>query len=303
MRKDRPDIIFVTAPPFSVLIGGLVAKAILQKPLVSDFRDEWVGWLAGSAWSHDGNERRMSYAIERCMEHSVIMRSDIVTSASPGYIQGFKEKYGERAGRCVCITNGYDADDLKVITKHIKGHSKGPMNIVYMGTVFPKQNSLKYFLDGINNIDLSKNINITIVGRITLDEESCYNEYKNLRITKLDYCPHEEAIAIAAQADMLLVTLSPVRGAEKIIPAKIFEYMALRKHIIAVIPAGSAGDILKRYSGSIIIDPLDKKAIARNVQELYARWVTKSLPAIEDDVVEHSRDSKAKELCALFNTL
>ena len=102
---------------------------------------------------------------------------------------------------------------------------------------------------------------------------------------------------------MLLVTLSPVRGAEKIIPAKIFEYMALRKHIIAVIPAGSAGDILKRYSGSIIIDPLDKKAIARNVQELYARWVTKSLPAIEDDVVEHSRDSKAKELCALFNTL
>lgn len=305
LRKKKPDLIFVTAPPFSSLIAGIFAKIILKRPLVSDFRDEWVGFLAGSFWSNLSGNKRISLFLEKLLERFVVKASDLIIVASPGYVDTFKLKYGRLVENKIhCITNGYDPSDFSFgpdRKKYADILDKDKFNIVYMGTVWPAV-SLKYFLDGAMKTESKELINLIVIGRITANEEPVIESYSNnLNIIKLGYCYHEKAVQIANRADALLVTLSPVEGTERIIPAKIFEYMAFRKPIIAIVPNGSAGDILKEYSGSLIIHPLDKENISIKCQELINKWQSKCLDTINDNIEKHTREMKTKTLCSVLD--
>ncbi len=304
LRKNAPDLIFVTAPPFSSLVAGVLTKLILKRPLIVDFRDEWVGWLDGSSWSELGTNSRVRAGIDRFLERVVVNFSDAVISASPGYAEAFRKKYPQAPGdKFTVITNGYDPEDFtrdkeegdckEVLPAH-------KLNIVYMGTVFPLT-SLKYFLDGLSGTEAKKGIALTVVGRITPEEERLVAAYPDLNIRKIGYLPHASALRLARNADALLLTLSPIKGSERIIPAKIFEYLALQKHILAVLPDGSAADILNGFSGCVTIDPGDTTRVSRACQGLFERWQSHTMEPVVNDVSTHSREKKTGDLCAVFN--
>ena len=80
-------------------------------------------------------------------------------------------------------------------------------------------------------------------------------------------------------------------------------FRSLRKHIIAITPESPACDILKEYSGAIIIDPLNKEKIIIECSRLIQKWKNKSLSNINDDIEKHSRMVKTKELCSLFERI
>lgn len=305
LRKERFDLIFVTAPPFSALVLGVLAKFMLGRPLVSDFRDEWVGFLAGSSWSGAGGGKRASYAIERFLERLVLKRSDAVIAASPGYIKSFSKKYGRIADKALCITNGYDPADFDFDDPEGDFQSilaKDKFNVVYMGTVWPAT-SLTYFLEGVKMMRSKDDINIIILGRITSQEEAAIDAFKGLNIRKLGYYHHEKAVKLASRADALLVTLSPIEGAERIIPGKIFECMAMRRRIIAVVPDGSTSEILEGYSGSTIVSPADAVRIAEKCQSLLEAWKKGGLKAVDDDLEKYTRDVKTRALCSVFDRI
>jgi hypothetical protein len=303
-RLDRPDLIFVTAPPFSSLVAGVLAKTILKRPLVSDFRDEWVGWLAGSSWTELGTNRRIRTRIERFLEHFVVRHSDAVVSASPGYVEPFKKKYSRiSASKFSAITNGYDAEDFASEASS-EGYDdlflETKFNVLYMGTVF-SLTSLKYFLEGVASAEARKDLNLVVVGRITSEEEEVLDSHADLSIKRLGYVPHAQAIQIARHADALLLTLSPIDGAEKIIPGKMFEYLALKKHVIAVMPLGVASAILGDFSGCMILEPTDRASIGHAYQSLSDKWRNHVLCSVENDVLAHSRQKKTEALCTLFD--
>lgn len=306
LRKNPPDLIFVTAPPFSTLVAGVLTKFVLNRPLVSDFRDEWVGWLGGSSWTSLGRNKRIRSKLEEFLERFVIGHSDAVVSASPGYVEAFKEKYPYiPSERFSSITNGYDPEDFESQMNkedYCGVFEEDKLNILYMGTVFPLT-SLKYFLKGIDEMDEKGNINLIVVGRITAEEEFVLDHFTNCIIKKLGYMPHKEAIQLAHHADALLLTLSPLRGAEKVIPAKIFEYMALRKNIIAILPEGSASDVIKGFSGCVTVHPLDKGLIANTCKALYGKWQSNTLEIGSNEISIHSRKKKTEALCSLFNNI
>ncbi|NOY49705.1 MAG: glycosyltransferase family 4 protein [Chlorobi bacterium] len=303
LRKKTIDLIFVTAPPFSSLVACVIIKYILEKPLVVDFRDEWVDFLAGASWSDRGKNKWISYPIERFMEKIVIKFSSSIVCASPGYVEGFKRKYPKYTRKFTTITNGYDRDDLgsiRIKENQKKIIKKDKFNIVYMGTVW-SATTLQYFFEGINEMESKKDVNIIIVGRIVPDEEYVVAAHKDLEITGLGYCDHKDALALASMADALLVTLSPFEGTDRIIPAKIFEYIALKKHIIAIVPNGSTTQILRQYSGSIIVNPAKKTEISNVCDDLVGKWKKGELLPIDEDVSIHSREAKTEALCKVFD--
>jgi hypothetical protein len=171
-----------------------------------------------------------------------------------------------------------------------------------MGTVFPLT-SLKYFLDGLVSTDTKKDLNLIVAGRIAAEEEDILNSYADLRIRKLGYVPHSDAVQLAYRADGLLLTLSPIKGAERIIPAKIFEYLAAQKHIIAVVPDGQASSILNGLSGCHTVNPKDKADISSVWQNLLQKWKSRTLESITNDCLVHSRKRKTEELCAAFGAI
>ncbi len=304
LRSDPPDAIFVTAPPFSTLVAGVFAKSILRRPLILDFRDEWVGWLDGSSWTNLGTRGKMKGKVERRLERFVVDHADAVVAASQGYVDAFARKYPRAPrGKFNVITNGYDPEDLKCMSRKedFAGTlSEHRFNVLYMGTVFPLT-SLRYFLDGVASARAKKDLNIVIAGRITPEEEKVLNSHGDLMIKRLGYMPHAQAIQLAYHADALLLTLSPLEGAERVIPAKMFEYMALGRNVIAILPEGTAAAILKGLSGCVILDPSDKMSIGQAYQSLFDKWRGHTLVPAVNDVSAHSREKKTEALCALFD--
>ncbi|MFH1005896.1 MAG: glycosyl transferase family 1, partial [Candidatus Latescibacterota bacterium] len=44
MKSRSIDVVFISAPPFSNLLVGVILKIITRKKWVADFRDEWTGF-------------------------------------------------------------------------------------------------------------------------------------------------------------------------------------------------------------------------------------------------------------------
>ena len=56
-------------------------------------------------------------------------------------------------------------------------------------------------------------------------------------------------------AGRLCLLLSDVPGAERVVPAKLFEYVAARRPILAVVPDGECSDILRSHPAALVVPP------------------------------------------------
>ena len=87
------------------------------------------------------------------------------------------------------------------------------------------------------------------------------------------YVPYKKSIQYQAQSDTLLITLGSEPGNEVIIHAKLFEYLAIRKPILALIPTeGEASKLIRETRSGIVVSPDDKDMICEEMYELYSRY-------------------------------
>ena len=77
------------------------------------------------------------------------------------------------------------------------------------------------------------------------------------RLQTREYVSHADAIALMRSADALCVLLSDLPGASRVVPAKIFEYMASQKPILAVAPHGEVWDMLGSHPAAFTCTPGD----------------------------------------------
>jgi len=258
LRKEKPNCIFVTAPPFSSFVPVVFIGNIFKIPVVLDFRDEW-------AYCRDQMENlsQSLYAIkiDRYFEKYCVSNSVGFTAASESYVEDISHRYNlinKKNG--LCITNGFDEDDFK--DHRLSNHKYDEViNVVFSGTVW-KGTSLKNFIFVLekiisNNKILRKLIKIKIFGRI-VDSELEYFQSDTIResIEIHGYIDHKHLVKEIMAADILLMAITDSPGANKIILGKTFEYMATGKHIFALIPNGESKRLLHDDYGNVtIVDP------------------------------------------------
>jgi glycosyltransferase involved in cell wall biosynthesis len=99
---------------------------------------------------------------------------------------------------------------------------------------------------------------VVIAGRRAPEQDRMLDRLEGLcRLQRRDYLSHDEAIALMRSADALCVLLNDLPGAGRVVPAKIFEYMASCKPIIAVAPPGEIWDLLRSYPAAFTCAPED----------------------------------------------
>jgi glycosyltransferase involved in cell wall biosynthesis len=265
---NKIDCIFATSPPFSALVPPVVIGKLFKIPIVIDFRDEWVFVRENF---ENASRGKCSQFLDIVLERFVTSNSDRFIVASGGYISSIanRHKISEKNG--IVITNGFDDDDIQ---RYNKKAMKQNILVSYIGTVW-RQNSLSNFISACLTLSamkphLFKNVTLRIIGRVVESEKESLDIDKNhLRIEVLDYLDHDKAISQLKDADILLLTLSNLPGAERIIPGKTFEYMASGNHIFAIVPHGETKDLLKlNYYNTTFAFPDDVGDIACKMYDL-----------------------------------
>ena len=86
------------------------------------------------------------------------------------------------------------------------------------------------------------------------------------------YLPHRESLAYLLQGDMLLLTLNSGIGGEVIYPAKVFEYLAVNKPILALVPEGVSVELVRSTKSGVVVDPDDMEEIKRAIRTAYHEY-------------------------------
>ena len=258
-KQKKIQVLYTSGPPHSCHLIGWALQNLMGLPWVADFRDPWTrqGWIdevTRKSWHHRWKmnlERRVITSANRVILNTNEMRDEFSTFYS-----------GIPSGKFTAIYNGFSPEDVFESPK--KPEAENIFTVTHAGTFYKKRTPFE-FLRALSALINEKKISLTqihirLIGRC--DRERIQEEINCLGLTScVDLIPqvsHEESLRAIAASDLLLL-IQPETSLQ--IPGKVFEYMMLRKNILALADDGATSNIVRDYELGHVAKPMDIPAI------------------------------------------
>jgi glycosyltransferase involved in cell wall biosynthesis len=305
LRRTPHDVIVASAPPFSSLLLGAALSTAARIPLVLDYRDEWD--VSNKYWENR-HVSGSSVAIQRAMENYALRHGSAVIATSPrsaGALSTLSRR--ARSGASVThIFNGFDPDDFRSSDQSAIPPD-GTWRLVYTGTLYHLMSPepLVRAIEALASIrpDLAARIELVFAGRHTPEQRQRLARLALIcRLNTREYVSHAEAIGLMRSADAVCVLLSDLPGADRVIPAKLFEYIASEKPILAIAPRGDVWDLLRPHPAAFAFQPGD----VSQIKDWLVRAIEGDVRAPEPGTIRtepFNRQLQAKDLASLLDDL
>jgi hypothetical protein len=260
------DAIFVTAPPFSSFVIGSELSRRSGLPLVLDYRDEWG---ISNQYQENRQKSRLSHWLQGRMQRRVMRQASAViatTRLSSEAVGDAARRAGSRAS-ISHIYNGYDANDCEA-SDDCPVPRCDRLRLAYVGTLW-NLTSIEPVVEAIKQVaatdpDLAGRIELVVAGRRTGEQDTILDRLDGTpcRVEREGYVDHHRAISIMQSADALCLLLSDLPDAGRVVPAKTFEYLALRQPILSIAPSGEVGELLSKCPLASSFEPGNVAGIA-----------------------------------------
>lgn len=309
------DAILVTAPAYSSFFIGTALKRQFQIPLMLDFRDEWD--LSGQ-YLENAQRDPMSQWIQQCMQSYVLRRADAVgatTQASTANLSEKLTRLNRSSTKAVTIYNGFDteeflADNTKPEDTPAAQKDPSTFRLLYTGTLW-NLTSIEPLVNAILQLnqsaaDLVAKLEVVCVGRKTPEQTSILERVRSTgcRLKLIDYCDHSRVLDWLRSANAVCLLLSDVAGAGRVVPAKLFEYLANRKEMLAIVPAGETAQIVNRFFPNGSLSPSEIDGIANWLKVRLSGTEQSSCPQpTAAEIDEFSRSNQTRQLVNVLNEL
>ncbi len=208
-------------------------------------------YLENHAHSNSGLQRQRRY-----FEDSILAANAIIatTKASANELEESVHRIGSKA-IVRTIYNGFDPSDITPSTPPaMESSDTRPYHLVYTGTLW-RLTDVRPLLKALHQLEQTdphsaQQIKVTFCGRRTHEQEQYLTEFigtSQIPIDRIQYLPHEQALGLANSASALCLLLADEPGAERVVPGKLFEYLAMRKPILAIAPEGETSQLLREH--------------------------------------------------------
>ena len=248
-RRWDPDVILTTAPTFSTFLVGCLLKRITGIPWVADYRDLWTGDVLRQ-WVPPSRAR-----LELLLERFLYRRADMILTVSEGYRQRLLSLHREqRFDRLRWVPNG--AALLDMGNGGLNNLPSAPGTFVYTGYLYDSRNPVEFFeafaLLATENSVGPIRPRCILAGRIEPSVRETLERVVSRRRDGMSpfelpgALPHLEALRLQRSAFALLLFVNVGSQTEGTIPAKLFEYIAARRPILAITENGDVAEIVQR---------------------------------------------------------
>jgi glycosyltransferase involved in cell wall biosynthesis len=299
--KHRPAVLWSTYPIATAHLIGLTLHKLTGVPWIADFRDS----MTEENYPRNSTVRRSYQWIERqAAKHSQF----VFTTAST--MNMYLQRYSELSlNRCTVIPNGYDDEDFAGIDNapcHQIGDS--PVRLIHAGVIYTDDRDPTAFFRALARLKRDGLINsheLLIDLRASGSEEYYQALIDELKISDLvrllPSLPYRKALQDCAAADALL--LIQASSCNHQIPAKVYEYLRLRKPILALTPiSGDTGRLLAETGGSTVVNLADEEGIYRSLPGFLNAVRSNLHPLPNPELIRlFSRKHQADELAHLFS--
>jgi hypothetical protein len=300
MRENNIDAVYSSSPPYTCSLIARYAHRKYKLPWIAGFRDPWTGFISSpKRWF-------LPAYIDRKMEKSVFSESDYVECAWQGIIKDALGKYPDLDdSKFLHVPNGYDSSDFPKI--EIKKNKK--FTVTYTGSLYGRRNPKAFFEAVQMLIDqelfTKDDICLRFVGRFGAEVEEMFakTEFKD-SIETVSYVPHHKSIEYLMTSDALLLIVDESKESAEIVPGKVYEYVGVKRPIIAIAPKGSAiEELMIETKCGKIAHQSEVMRISEIIKDYYLFWKENNNnfdPDIEA-VNKYERKNAAKNLSEILN--
>lgn len=276
-KKYIVDVVYSTSYPFTGHLIGYVLKRTIGIPWIADFRDPWTHDVLLN--QHRSKQRQ---GIDELIERNFLASADKVVVTCRPLIRLFLEKHSTiDSHKFVEITNGFDPDDFDSISN--TSNFTGKLVITYTGRFNGAKTCSPAFFEAVKMIidekaKFANTIQVVIVGAFREDSRRVVRALGLENVVNfVGYVGHRESIRYMLKSDMLLLTLNNGPGCDVTYPGKLFEYLAARKPILALVTEGATAELVRSMQAGIVVPPDDVLAIRDAIYHLYQRHMQGNL--------------------------
>lgn len=264
----RPEVVYATAPPFSALLAGYFTAEVLGLPLVVDLRDPWA------VNPFRSNPYGSLRTLDDHLESMVVERARSVILNTPLAERDYRARYGPDP-RFLTIQNGI-APELFEFPRGTP-ESGGRFRLLHVGSIYGRRSPLAL----VRALERLRVTQPTLFDRLVIEQLGPVEDGGALLAAldrtglrdKFSLRPavsHREAFLECTRADALLLLGVSGEKPEVQVPAKLFEYLATERPVLALAKAGGA--ILATFERAkvacVAADPDDAVAIERALERL-----------------------------------
>ncbi len=307
LREIPHDAIVASGPPFSTFLIAASLARHARLPLVLDYRDEWT--ISNEYW-----ENRRLDPLSRCvqgrMQRWAIAASSGLVATTRSSAQSLAELARRSGGkaRTTWVYNGFDPDDFPSLPSRPIAE-RGPFRLSYTGTLWnltdvgPLVAAVRRLAE--RSPELAADLEVVFAGRRLGTQADRVAELRTLpcRLVEHPYLDHSAVVDLMRGSEALCLLLSDLPGAGRVVPAKLFEYMATRRSILTIAPTGEARVLLAGYPGGQF-SPGDIEGITTWLAAVIrAHQAGAFHTEMEWDTSPYTRDTQAGQLAEFLNEL
>jgi len=296
LNKNKIDLIVSTGPPHSMHIIALKLKAKFNIPWIADFRDPWTDidfyhQLKLTKWADKKHKK---------LELKVLNHADHVVTVSPGCANDIHKICNRKVE---VINNGFDPTDFKF--KRPKRDQT--FSISHFGAFNKDRNPLSLWkvLGKLakENETFKNSLVIRLIGQTDKSIiEDLYNYNLSENLTLIDHLPHKEGLMKLSQSQVLLLPLNDAPNVKGILPGKMYEYIALKRPILAIGPSDADFvKIIRETNAGKTHNFDDIEGITQTIEQYFNLFQSNKLNIDSSSYEKYSRKNLSKKMFQLVD--
>lgn len=294
LEKNPVDLIVSTGPPHSMHLIALGLRKKRDVAWIADFRDPWtdIYFYDKLRLTRRGDRKH------RKLELKVLENADFAVTVSPNWAESLNKVPGEKVK---IINNGYDHVDFEELTVIPDNN----FSIAHFGVLNADRNPaiLWKALGKLckEDAEFKSLLKIRLIGQV---DETVIREIEEnglgVNLAQIGHLPHRQGLQELAKSQILLLPNIIAPNVKGVIPGKMYEYMALKRPILAVAQTDSdiAGIISETRSG-ITVDNNDFDSMKSVLENYFKLFKENGLKVQSVGVEQYSRKNLTKRFIAL----
>lgn len=254
LRRLRSDLILASGPPFSSHLIAAGLSRTLGAPLALDYRDPWT-LIPGEPVLPESRP-----SMVRRLESWCVGRASVVIATTGPIGQSLRPLHPRRTE---IVPNAADPDSVA----RVEPFRDPRFSIIYAGSFYGNR-SPRPILEAIRLLKAKGALPagglvlrvIGVTGDLAVRAAAALGIGECVVVE--DFLPYRDVLSRVRGADVLLLVVGDAHHA--MVPAKLFDYLAARRYILALGPAGfEAGRIVQESGAGAVVDSDDVAGIAR----------------------------------------
>lgn len=298
LKENPVDAIISTGPPHSTHLIAMGVSRKLGIPWVADFRDPWTE----IDFYHQLKLSTRADKKHKKLEREVLERASLTVTVSNQWSQDLV-RLG--APRVEVVTNGFDPEDFPKKEQELTPE----FTITHIGSMNKDRNP-PVLWQAISElceeyVEFKKDLKLQFIGKTDF---SVFNSIEAIglldKVRNVDYMAHHEVISEMSKSQLLLLPINNTPNVSGIIPGKLFEYLAVKRPILAIGPSNAAsGEIIIECKAGSITDFDEKEDLKKNIMAFYNLYKEGNLKVESESIEPYSRKNLAKKYAGLLDQL